>query len=346
MLGQLRRRARSGQPILLMAVIALPLYLLPSAYFPDFMGNILIYACIFGILALSCDILSGYTGQISFGHAGLFAVGAYSAALLTLNLNMPPLLSTSFAIVITALFGLCIGYPALRVRGPYLALITLGFSELIRVVIKNLPHITGGMMGLRGYATFGVLPDDPSLAVRYMYYIILSVFLLCAIGLYWLAERTRVGKAFKAIREDEILAMALGINITLYKLLAFVISAGVAGLAGSLYAFQIRILAPTIAGTYITTLVIAMVLVGGSGTIVGPFVGALVLYNASEYSAFIGPVYKQIAIGVMLILFVTFLPQGLVRLGSGNSSGGSLLRWRWWSRKRRDRSWSTRPPTE
>ena len=125
MLGQLRRRARSGQPILLMAVIALPLYLLPSAYFPDFMGNILIYACIFGILALSWDILSGYTGQISFGHAGLFAVGAYSAALLTLNLNMPPLLSTSFAIVITALFGLCIGYPALRVRGPYLALITL-----------------------------------------------------------------------------------------------------------------------------------------------------------------------------------------------------------------------------
>jgi len=98
-----------------LAVIALVLYLLPVGFFPDFMGNILIYSFIFGILALSWDILSGYTGQISFGHAGLFAIGAYSAALLTLNFNTPPLLSTGFAIVITAFFGLCIGYPALRI---------------------------------------------------------------------------------------------------------------------------------------------------------------------------------------------------------------------------------------
>lgn len=285
-------------------------------FFIDYIGNILIYSFIFGILALSWDILSGYTGQVSFGHAGLFAMGGYVAALLTLHLGISASWSTVLSMVVMALGGLLLGYPALRVRGPYLALITLGFSELLRIVIKNLTSITGGVMGLRGYGSFAQLPTNPSLATLYMYYLVLSVFVVSAMLLFYMAERTRIGTAFKAIREDEILAMALGINITRYKLLSFAVSAAFAGLAGALYAFHTRLLTPVLAGTYVTTLAIAMTIIGGSGSIVGPFLGALLLYNASEYAAFIGPVYKQITIGLLLMFCVIFLPKGILSMGS------------------------------
>jgi branched-chain amino acid transport system permease protein len=217
--------------------------------------------------------------------------------------------------------GLGVGFPALRLRGHYLALVTLGFAEILRLVAQNWLAVTGGPFGIHDYRTFPGLPADPLARRQATYWIILAIVGVSVAVMAGVCERTSVGKAFRAIREDEVLAAALGINTTAYKLLAFGLSAGFAGLAGTLYAYYVLLVSPSVASVATTSLVIGMAVFGGLGTIWGPVLGAVLLYGANEALRFVGVVYNLIVVGLVIMVFVVVLPSGLAGLTRGVRGG-------------------------
>jgi branched-chain amino acid transport system permease protein len=289
--------------------------LLPALAPHPFVLSLATQAVIWALLAASWDLLSGYTGQISFGHAGLFALGAYAAATATKHADLSPWLGVVGGALLTGIVGFLAGFPALRVRGHYLAIVTLGLAEILRLVAQNWLALTGGPFGIHDYRTFPGLPSAPLAQRQALYIIVLIVSATAIAGMLWVCERTRAGRAFRAIREDEVLAETHGINTTAWKLLAFTLSATFAGLAGTLWAYYIGLVSPGVASAGTTTLVIGMAVFGGLGTIWGPVLGALLLFSLSEGLRFVGVVYNLIAVGLVIMIFVIFVPRGLAGLG-------------------------------
>ncbi len=294
------------------AVVFLPA-LLPH----PFVLAIATQAMIWALLASSWDLLSGYAGQISFGHAGFFALGAYIAAAATKHLGLSPWLGLLLGAAGAAMVGLGAGFPALRLRGHYLALVTLALAELIHLIAQNWLAVTGGPFGIYDFGSFPGLPAAGIARAQILYLLVVGIVATGVGAMLYVCARTRAGRAFRAIREDEVLAESLGINTTVYKLCAFALSSGLAGLAGTLYAYYIQLVSPTVASAATTSLVIGMAVFGGLGTIWGPALGALLLYSLNEALRFVGVVYNLIAVGLVIMVFVIFLPRGLagIRIG-------------------------------
>ena len=188
---------------------------------------------------------------------------------------------------------------------------TLGFGEIVQLIATNWEALTGGPFGMHDFGTFSGLPSD-ALAQRQDAYLIVAAIALAGLAIMlWLTRRTNAGPAFRAIREDQILAGSLGIDTTYYKLLAFTLSAGFAGLAGALYAYYIQLVSPSVGSAAQSALVIGMAVFGGIGTIWGPFLGAILLFSITEGLRFIGVVYNLIAVGAVMVVFVIFVPRGL-----------------------------------
>jgi len=284
-----------------------------------FVLSIATQAVIWALLAASWDLLSGYTGQVSFGHAGFFALGAYTAAAASKHLGLSPWLGLALGAAVAAVVGLGTGFPALRLRGHYLALVTLALAELIRLTAQNWLAVTGGPFGIYDFGSFTGLPATGIPRAQAVYLIVAAIVGAGVGAMLYVCRRTRAGRAFRAIREDEVLAESLGINTTVYKLLAFGLSSGLAGLAGTLYAYYIQLVSPTVATAATTSLVIGMAVFGGLGTIWGPALGALLLYAISEGLRFIGVVYNLVAVGLVIMVFVIFLPRGLAGLRFGRA---------------------------
>jgi branched-chain amino acid transport system permease protein len=234
-----------------------------TSIIPSYYVSILTFISIFIILAISLDIVNGYTGQFSIGHAGFMAVGAYAAAYLTFYHSMNFFLATLAGAAAAAICGLVIGIPTLRLRGDYLAIATLGFAEIIRVLFLNL-EVTGGPRGFSGIATETTLTAA------------LVAALLSFVILYNLT-RSRFGRSFMAIREDEIAAECVGVPTTNFKILAFVVAAFFAGIAGSLYAHYLSFLHPSDFGLLRSIEVLLMIVLGGMGNLFGAALGATVL---------------------------------------------------------------------
>jgi branched-chain amino acid transport system permease protein len=298
-----------SQPLALAAAggIALLPVLLPH----PFVLTIATQAAIWALLAASWDLLSGYTGQISFGHAGFFALGAYAAASVTKHADVSPWLGLLVGAIMAAAVGLLAGFPALRLRGHYLALVTLGLAEIIRLVAQNWMALTGGPFGIHDYRSFPGLPTAALAYRQAMYVVVVLVVAVSLAVMYHVCERTNAGQAFRAIREDEVLAQTLGIDTTRYKLLAFALSSGFAGLAGALYAYYVQLVSPSVASAATTSLIIGMAVFGGLGTLWGPVLGAVVLYGLYEGLRFVGVVYNLVAVGLVIMVFVIYLPRGL-----------------------------------
>jgi len=294
------------------AVVVLPA-LLPH----PFVLAIATQAMIWALLASSWDLLSGYAGQISFGHAGFFALGAYTAAAATKHFGLSPWLGLLLGAAGAAVVGLGAGFPALRLRGHYLALVTLALAELIRLIAQNWLAVTGGPFGIYDFGSFPGLPGAGIARAQVLYLLVVGIVAAGVGVMLYVCARTPAGRAFRAIREDEVLAESLGINTTAYKLCAFALSSGLAGLAGTLYAYYIQLVSPTVASAATTSLVIGMAVFGGLGTIWGPALGALLLYSLNEALRFVGVVYNLIAVGLVIMVFVIFLPRGLagIRIG-------------------------------
>jgi len=285
------------------AALVLPL-LLPGPYH----RHVLVLAGLFTLMALGFDLVLGYLGELSLGHAAFFGIGAYTTALLTRNFGTPFPLDLLLAGLFTGIFGLLIGAPSLRLRGPYFAIVTFGFAEILHLVALNWTSLTRGPMGLPDIPHPQLGPFRITTELGY-YYLVLAL-----IGVAMLVTRrllgSTVGHAFLAIRENEELASAAGIPTFRFKLLAFVIGMIFAGAAGSVYARYVHFVDPTALSFYYTVTVVSMVIVGGQGSIAGTTLGALVFTLVPEYLR-VAERARLVIFGALLMLAIVFMPDGL-----------------------------------
>jgi len=231
------------------------------------------YMAINVIVVIGLNLLVGYTGQISMGHAGFFAIGAYATVALMTHAHFPFLLALPVAGLIAAIFGFLLGLPALRLEGPYLAIATLGFGITITQIIGKIKFL-GERQGLHApELTIGPwhLTTDKDL-----YFLLIPITVLLAV-LARNIVRTKVGRAFIAIRDADIAAETMGVNLTLYKTLAFALSAFYAGVGGGLYAFVLRFIEPELFSLFMSVMFLTMAVVGGLGSMMGPVAGACLL---------------------------------------------------------------------
>lgn len=277
------------------------------------------------ILGVSIYITLG-TGQLSLGHAGFMSIGAYTSAILTLNYNVPLILGIIIAAVFTGFIGVLIGFPALRLQGVYLAIATLGFGEVIRVLFINWEGLTNGAIGIRGIPHLGreILSFSKSLGfspemigLKNNEFVSISVFLvllIISIGVIWFFIRqnnSRIGRAFASIKMDEEASEAMGINITYYKILAFGQGALLAGFAGALYAHLTAYISPSDFGYHRAVEILIFAIFGGSEVIWGPIFGAIFLSTMPEFLRVISE-YRFMIYGALLVLMMAFRPQGLI----------------------------------
>ena len=267
-------------------------------------SNLVILVCINVLMAVSLNLVTGVLGQLVLGHAGFMLVGAYAAALFTKGSALPIELSLPIGLllagVIAAVFSVIIGIPALRLRGDYLAIITLGFGEIIRVAANNL-EFTGKAMGLSGIAA----PDKLILFLYAFLLVALAVFLMFTFG------RSRHGRAVISIREDEIAAESSGVNTTYYKLMAFVLAAFLAGIAGGLYAHHVGMVDPSKYDFNRSVEFLIMVVLGGMGSITGSIISATVLTILPQLLTGFDR-YRMLIYSIILIVVMLFRPTGLL----------------------------------
>jgi len=286
----------------LVLLFCLTLFLLPLVMDHPYYLRILIMASIFAIFAASWDLLSGFTGQISFGHALFFGVAAYTSALLNLNVSLPPWLTIPLGALAAVVAGLVVGVPCLRLRGTYLALATLAFPLILTGVVFVIPDITGGELGVSGL-------DRLSDSRVNEYYIAVTVMVVLGFVM-WKITDSKTGIIFHAIREDEVAARASGINTTRYKLLAFCLSGLFAGIAGGLYVHFMRIAGPSTLELMLSFQVIIWAIFGGIATIYGPIAGAFILVLLMEFLT-VAPEIRMLLFAIMVMLVLLFMPEGL-----------------------------------
>jgi branched-chain amino acid transport system permease protein len=271
--------------------------------------QIIIYVGINTILASSLNLINGFTGQFSLGHAGFMSLGAYAASMFTITLNSAPGSPSSYAIfplallvggIVASLAGVLVGIPSLRLKGDYLAITTLGLGEIIRVIIQNLDFV-GGARGLGGI---------PKLANFFW------VFSVVAIVIFMISNmiHSTYGKGFLAVRDDEVAAQAMGINTTKYKVIAFVMGAFFAGVAGGLYAHFVSYITPSQFGFIKSIEIVVMVIVGGMGNTVGVILAAIVLTILPEALRGVAE-YRMVLYSLMLVVIMISRPQGLFGTG-------------------------------
>jgi branched-chain amino acid transport system permease protein len=286
-------------------LFCLTLLLLPLITAHPYYLGILFLASVFAIFAASWDLLSGFTGQINFGHALFFGVAAYTAALLNLHFGLAPWLTIPLGALAAVLAGLVIGVPCLRLRGIYLALATLAFPLILIAVLYTIPNITGGEMGVSGI--------DPLSGSRTIDYYI-AVTLMIGLGfVMWKVTASKTGLIFHAIREDEVAARASGVNTTRYKLLAFCLSGFFAGIAGGLYVHYMKVAGPSTLELLLSFQVVIWAIFGGIATIYGPIAGVFILYIPYQIMGS-WPTTSEIRmllIAIIVVLAMLFMPEGL-----------------------------------
>lgn len=252
------------------------------------------------ILALGLTIITGLTGQLSLGHAAFMSIGAFTSAILTIRTGVPFTVNLLFSGLVTAVAAAIIGWPILRLTGDYLAICTLGFAEIVKVVFLNL-EITNKALGLS--------VPNPQSAIPLPILVWLLAFLAIVMTLF--IASSRFGRALKAIRDDEIAAEAMGINCARYKVQAFAVGAFLAGVGGGLYAHFISYINPSDFGFLKSIDILSMVVLGGLGSVPGAVVGALVLGAAPELLRFMAQ-YRMLVYGVLLVVLMLFRPNGLL----------------------------------
>jgi branched-chain amino acid transport system permease protein len=283
-------------------LFCLLLLLLPVFTQDPYLLRILILTSIFAILAASWDLLSGFTGQMNFGHALFFGVGAYTAALLNLHAHLPPWVSIPLGALGAVLAGLIIGIPCLRLKGTYLALTTLAFPIILMGIVFSLPGITGGELGISGLERLA--------RSRVTNYYITVVLMLVSCTIMWKITDSNTGIIFHAIREDELAVRSSGINTTRYKLLAFCLSGFFAGIAGGLYAHFMRIAGPSTLEVSMSFQVVIWAVFGGIVTIYGPIGAVFILYPLLEFFRF-WPEYRTLMFAIVILLILLYMPDGL-----------------------------------
>jgi len=314
----LLKHMRVTNPLPMWAVFGV-LALLPLFVRNDYYISIITLCLIYATLASTWNLMAGYAGILSFGHQAFYGLGAYFSALITINLDISPWLALPLGGLFAAFLSLAIGLPCLRLRiAPYIAIATLAFSEIMLVVCKNWVALTRGEMGLSGIPPLTGWQWGDWFAVSFSggtklpsFYVMLGIYIVAMLVMYWMMN-SKVGLALKSLREDQDAAASLGIDITRYKIIVFLVSSFFAGVTGAFYAHYISILAPeSVFGVTEMVEIVAITLVGGIGTFLGPTVGAFTLVVGLELLRGMED-YRFMVYGVMLVVVVLLLPHGLL----------------------------------
>jgi len=293
--------------VLAAAVIA------PIAADNEYFTHVLVLTCIFSIFALSYDLVIGGMGQISLGQQAFLGVGAYVSAILSSKLGVPVWLCLLAAVLAAGAVGLFVGYVSLRIRGAYLAIVTLGFAMILWMVAMGWRTVTNGQMGIREIPPLAIsLPFLPRIEFDSpgKYYYLALIFLLFTIYFISRLMKSRLGMAITALRENEDRSAMLGIGAFVHFLSAFTISAALAGFAGFAYVHYIAFVDPKILSQYYMITGLIMVIVGGTTTIGGPIVGALIFFFLPEWLR-IAQEARLVLFGAILLIFNTLMPQGI-----------------------------------
>ena len=285
--------------VFLAAILLLPFQV--SVYYRSFAMFTMMYV----VLASSWNIISGYTGYINFGHVVFYGVGAYASGILVADYGWNWLLTLIVAAFSGVVVAIIIGYPVLRLKGPYFAIAMLGAAEGTRVLATVWDSLTHGGLGI----------NMPNVENSIETYFAMLVLMLVTIGVSYWVGHSRFGIRLNAIREDEVAAGALGINTTLYKLAAFALAGSFAAVAGAIQANKTLYLDPDTEFFILITITMKlMAMLGGKGTVIGPIVGAILIYSVQEIVWVRFPQAHLIAFGVFLILVARFMPRGIVGL--------------------------------
>jgi len=288
---------------LLICLAALPFF--SGDYFLD----VAVLAGIYIILALGLNVVVGFAGLLNLGFVAFYAIGAYIYALLNTRYGFGFWTALPFSLIFTMLFGFLLAIPALRLKGDYLAIVTLGFGEIVRLILNNWDALTRGPNGISGIAPPSVMSLSMG-KLSYYYYLVLF-FVILTLFITKRVYSSKIGRAWVAIREDEIAASVTGIHTTLYKLYAFAFGAFWAGLAGTLFAGKMRFVSPESFTFMESVLILCMVILGGLGSIYGVIFGAFLLVLLPEILREV-QLYRMLALGAGLVMLMIFRPQGLL----------------------------------
>lgn len=311
---------RRYQVPLILAGIAI-LAILPLVVTSSYAMGILCRILMYTVLAGSLNVINGYSGQFNIGHAGYYLIGSYSEAILATRLGISFWIALPLAGVITALFGFLVAQPTLKLKGIYLAIVTLGFSEIIRLVALNWEWLTGGPIGIKGIPVPVFFGIKISRANEYFY-----IFLVIAIIFVFLTNRvihSRIGRAWISIREDELAAKSLGVEASRYKATNFMYGAFWAGIAGGAFAPYFKFIDSTMFTLDEGFNILSMVIIGGQGTLIGPLVGATLVNFLTEV---LRPIqqYRLVAYAVLIIAMMWLRPQGLIGASNSILAGGKI----------------------
>lgn len=286
------------------------LLLLPLLNFNNYIINIVIKIMNYAIMALGLNILVGMTGLVSLGQAGFVAIGAYVSSILMIKFNINFFVSVVVAMLLSSIVGLIMGLPTLRLTGTYLSIITLGFGEIIRTIIIVWDNVTNGPLGIRNIPSPGIFGYKLTMSNGGLYILTLLVLVLVIMFINNL-DKSKTGRAMKAIKQDETASIMMGVNTTYYKVLSFILSAIICSLAGSIYATQLGYIDQNTFTFDMSTMILSIVILGGMGTIRGMIVGSIILVVFPELSRSLMD-YRFVLYGVILVIMMRFRPQGLL----------------------------------
>lgn len=281
-----------------------------------FFLDIIVIFGIFILLAVGLDLIVGFTGILSIGHAAFYAVGAYVAALLAQHAGLSFLPATLLAMLAAGIVAAIIALPVFRISGDFLIILTLGFGEIMKSILMNWPEVTGGVRGLRNIPSMRVFSVDILSVNNFL--LIEWVFIAAILFVLWRIKRSALGAALKGIRDDELSMQTLGFNTFYYKMLAFFLGGAIAGVAGSLFANYRGYISPQSFGLETSVLVFCMCVIGGMGTVWGSIAGAFIFWSLPELlrltgsATFDAATWRQLVLGLILILVMIFRPRGIL----------------------------------
>jgi len=326
--GSKRRKKRALQHAqkytLLQTILREPKYLYPLAIaslafalvfpwiFSSYQTNIMTTALMYVVLGLGLNIVVGLAGLLDLGFVAFYAVGAYSYALLNTHFDLGFWVVLPIGAILAAFFGILLGFPVLRLRGDYLAIVTLGFGEIIRLILENWNEFSHGPSGISNIDRPGLFGLSLSLeqSITYLFYlmILLVIFTIFVVNRL---QDSRLGRAWVALREDEIACQAMGIDKTKTKLTAFALGATWAGMVGVIFAAKTTFINPASFTFLESAIILAIVVIGGMGSIVGVIVGAFILILLPEYLRALSE-YRMLAFGAIMVLVMIYRPQGII----------------------------------
>lgn len=270
--------------------------------------------CFIGIYAVAgsgLDILFGYSGQISLGHSGFYAIGAYGSALLSQHFNLPVIVTMLLAAIMSALVGIVLAWPASKLKYHFLSLATIAFGEIIYLLLVYSPgNITNGFQGVRSIPAFSFFGIKLTKHSQYFYVVLVALVLVLIVKTC--IVKSKVGRAFIAVRDNSVAADGMGINVRRYRIMAFAISAFFTAIAGSLYAHMVRFISPeTFTMDNVSVMLLTVVLFGGLATTAGPLIGAVVITLLREVMQSFGS-YQMVVYSAFIIVVLLFMPKGII----------------------------------